>query len=295
MHAFEYGLRPLNFRTARPAAAGFSRRRFLTATLASGFALAAQPVRAQTITTDSDGLVAGEVEVPVADGHIPAYRAMPASGTGFPVLLVVQEIFGVHAHLQDVCRRYAKQGYFAIAPEMFVRQGDVSGMSDVGAILSEVVSKVPDAQVMSDLDATVAYADSTGKADAGRLGIVGYCWGGRTVWLYAHHNPSVKAGVAYYGLLNGMKGPLKPVDPVDIAADLKVPVLGLYAGADAYIHNDALVAMRAGLRQGRTDSEIIVFPGVQHGFNADYRPSYDRVAAEYAAGLARGWLSDHGV
>lgn len=291
----DYGLRPLDFGAEPAPTSGLSRRGFLAASLASGFALASRPVQAQAIKTDTEGLVAGEVKVPVADGHIPAYCAMPASGKDFPVLLVIQEIFGVHEHIQDVCRRYAKQGYFAIAPEMFVRQGDVSTMTDIGAILSEVVSKVPDAQVMADLDATAAYAASTGKVDARRLGAVGYCWGGRTVWLYAHHNPKLTAGVAYYGVLSGMRSPIKPVDPIDIAADLKVPVLGLYAGEDAYIQYEGVVAMREGLRKGGTGSEILVFPGVDHGFNADYRPTYDRVAAEYAAELALDWLRDHGA
>jgi carboxymethylenebutenolidase len=291
----DYGLRPLDFGAEPAPVPGLSRRGFLAASLASGFALASRPVQAQAIKTDAEGLVAGEVKIPVADGHIPAYRAMPASGKDFPVLLVIQEIFGVHEHIQDVCRRYAKQGYFAIAPEMFVRQGDVSTMTDIGAILSEVVSKVPDAQVMADLDAAVAYAAGTGKVNTQRLGAVGYCWGGRTVWLYAHHNPQLTAGVAYYGVLSGMKSPIKPADPIDVAAEIRVPVLGLYAGEDAYIQYEGVVAMREGLRKGGTASEILVFPGVDHGFNADYRPTYDRVAAEYAAGLALDWLRDHGA
>lgn len=295
MHLLDYGLRPLDFRQTVVAPPGMSRRGFLAASLASGFALAAGPARASTITTDSAGLVAGAVKIPVADGHIPAYRAMPAQGRDFPLLLVVQEIFGVHAHIQDVCRRYAKLGYCAVAPEMFVRQGDVSKLQDINAILSQVVSKVPDAQVMADLDATVAWAAALGPVATDRLGIVGYCWGGRTVWLYAHHNSQVKAGVAYYGLLSGMKGEIKPADPIDIAANLKVPVLGLYAGEDAYIQNEALVAMRAGLRKGNSGSEIVVFPGVQHGFNADYRPTYDAVASAYAAKLAQDWLATHGA
>lgn len=295
MDAMQYGLKPVNFGQPRAARAGLDRRGFLGASLASGFALAAGPAAATTITTDSEGLMAGAVAIPAGDRDIPGYRAMPATGDDFPLLLVVQEIFGVHEHLQDVCRRYAKQGYCAIAPSLFERQGDVSGMSDVNAILSEVVSKVPDTQVFADLDATVAFARDSGKVDGDRLGIIGYCWGGRTVWMYAHHNPAVRAGVAYYGLLAGMKSDIRANDPVDIAAELKVPVLGLYAGEDAYIQRDAVKTMRAELQKSDSGSEIIVFPGVDHGFNADYRPSYDAAAAEYAAKLASNWLGNRGV
>ena len=278
-----------------PISAKWNRRGFLVTTLASGFAVASEPLLAQALSTDSKGLVAGEVQIPVAGGKIPAYRAMPAKPGRYPVVLVVQEIFGVHEHIKDVCRRYAKLGYFAIAPEMFARQGDVSTMTDIGAILSTVVSKVPDAQVCADLDAAVAYAKSTRHADTRRLGLVGFCWGGRTAWIYAHHNPNLKAAVSYYGLLNGMKSPIKPNDPVDIASALKVPVLGLYAGKDAYVKQEVVDQMAAGLRQSSSGSSIVVFPDVDHGFNADYRPSYDKAAATYAAQLAHDWLKDHGV
>ena len=184
--------------------------------LASGFALASQPLLAQAISTDSQGLVVAELKLPVADGQIPAYVARPAKPGKHPVILVVQEIFGVHEHIKDMCRRYAKMGYYAIAPEMFARQGDVSKMTDIQTVLSQVVSKVPDAQVCADLDAAVAFARASGHADASRLGLVGYCWGGRTAWIYARHNPRLKAAVAYYGLLDGMKSPIKPLDPVEI-------------------------------------------------------------------------------
>ena len=297
MHLMQYGLKAIDFQNAQPAVAkaGLSRREFMVSTLATGFALAAGPAQAAAITTDAKGLVAGEVSIPVADGQVPAYRAMPAKGGNFPVILVIQEIFGVHEHIKDMCRRYAKQGYYAIAPEMFARQGDVSKMSDIGAILSEVVAKVPDAQVMSDLDATVAFARSSGKVSKSKLGIVGYCWGGRTVWLYAHHNPAVKAGVAYYGLLSGMKSPIKPSDPVDIGETLKVPVLGLYAGKDAYITAEVVAKMRGEVAQSGSGSELVVFPDVDHGFNADYRPTYDQAAASYAQQLANDWFKRHGV
>ena len=194
----------------------FSRREFVVTTLAVGFAAAVQPVSAQTISTDSQGLEAGEVTIPVSDGKIPAYRALPDKGGPFPVVLVVQEIFGVHEHIKDLCRRLAKAGYFAVAPEMYARQGDVSKMTDINEIISKVVSKVPDAQVLSDLDATVAWAKKTGKADTSKLAITGFCWGGRIVWLYSAHNPDLKAGVAWYGRLVGATDSLHPKNPIDL-------------------------------------------------------------------------------
>ncbi len=300
MKLMDYGVKPIDFQNpqihvAGEAGDGFSRRGFVMTALASGFAVAAQPVLAQAIKTDDKGLIAGEVKIPVADGHIPGYRAVPKKPGKYPVVLVVQEIFGVHEHIQDMCRRYAKAGYYAIAPEMFARQGDVSKMTDIGQILSEVVSKVPDAQVCADLDAAVALAGASGQADAKRVGLVGWCWGGRTAWIYAKHNPKLKAAVAYYGLLNGMKSEIKPQDPVDIAEQIKVPVLGLYSGKDAYIPLKVVDEMRAGIAKSGSGSEIVVFPNVDHGFNADYRPTYDKVAATYAQKLAFDWLKDHGV
>ena len=299
MKLMDYGLKPIDFQNPDAARntpdAGSSRRGFVVTSLAAGFAVASNPVLAQAITTDSAGLVAGEVSVPVADGRMPAYRAMPAGAGKFPVLLVVQEIFGVHEHIKDMCRRYAKLGYYAIAPELYARQGDVSKMNDIGAILSTVVAKVPDAQVNTDLDATVAFAQASGNADAARLGLVGYCWGGRAAWVYANHNPRLKAAVSYYGLLDGMKSAIKPQDPVDFAASLKVPVLGLYAGIDGLVKPAVIDQMRAGIVKSGSGSEIVVFPNVNHGFNADYRPTYDKTAAVYAQKLAADWLKDRGV
>ncbi len=300
MTLMDYGLKPIDFQNPSAVdpsapADGLSRRTFVMTSLASGFAVASNPVMAEAITTDTHGLVAGEISVPVADGKIPAYRAMPAKPGKHPVVLVVQEIFGVHEHIKDVCRRYAKLGYFAIAPELFARQGDVSKLTDIGQILSTVVAKVPDAQVTADLDATVAFARASGRANADRLGLVGFCWGGRAAWVYAKHNPKLKAAVAYYGLLDGMKSDIKPQDPIDFAAELKVPVLGLYAGIDAFVKAEAVDKMTAGLRNSDSGSEIVVFPNVDHGFNADYRPSYDKTAATYAAKLAQDWLKERGV
>lgn len=297
MDSMQYGLKPVDFNSGETdtQATSFNRRNFLVTALASGFAVAASPVLAQAIKTDSAGLIAGEVSIPVSDGKIPGYRARPDQGGRFPTVLVVQEIFGVHEHIQDICRRLAKLGYYAIAPELFARQGDVSKMTEVGAILKEVVTKVPDAQVMSDLDAAVAFAQAEKHADTARLGAIGFCWGGRTVWLYAAHNPALKAGVAYYGLLDGMKSEIKPNDPLDLAATLKVPVLGLYAERDAYIKMDKVSAMQTALKQSGSGSQILVLPAVDHGFNADYRPAYDKAAASYGWKLARDWLKDHGV
>lgn len=271
-----------------------SRREAVLATLATGFALATQPVAAETtITTDTEGLEAGEVQIQAADRAIPAYRAMPAQGGPFPIVLVVQEIFGVHEHIKDVCRRLAKAGYMAIAPEMYVRQGDVSNLKSIDEVRA-VVAKVPDAQVMGDLDATVAYAAASG-GDGGKLAITGFCWGGRITWLYAAHNPNLKAGVAWYGRLVGEASELTPKHPVDVAADLKAPVLGLYGGADQGIPLDTVDAMRAACAKAAKTCEIVVFEGAPHAFHADYRPSYRAEPAKDGWSRFLAWLKQHGV
>jgi carboxymethylenebutenolidase len=272
-----------------------TRRDILVTSLAAGFALAVQPVSAATITTDAEGLTAGEVRIPVKDGEIPGYRAMPAKGENFPVVLVVQEIFGVHEHIRDLCRRFAKQGYLAVAPEMYARQGDVSKISDWKQIISEVVAKVPDEQVMADLDATVAWAGKSSKGDTKRVAVTGFCWGGRIVWLYAAHSKELKAGVAWYGRLDGDRTPLQPKYPVDVAAELKAPVLGLYGGKDQGIPLTDVDKMRAALEKAGKPSKIVVFPEAPHGFLADYRPSYS--AKEAADGWAQclDWFREHGV
>jgi carboxymethylenebutenolidase len=271
------------------------RRRFLVTKLTAGFALAVRPIAAETITTDTEGLDAGEVQIPVSDGKIPAYRAMPKSGNRFPVVLVVQEIFGVHEHIKDVCRRLAKQGYLAVAPELYARQGDVSGMSDFNEIISKVVSKVPDAQVMSDLDATAAWADKSGKANPSKLGITGFCWGGRIVWLYAAHSSNLKAGVAWYGRLTGERNELHPKNPIDVAGSLKAPVLGLYGAEDQGIPLDTIEKMREALKAAGSPSEIVVYPKAPHGFHADYRPSYRKDAAEDGWKRMLAWFKKYGV
>jgi carboxymethylenebutenolidase len=273
-----------------------TRREFVVTSLAAGFALAVQPVSAETITTDTNGLVAGEVKVPVKDGTIPAYRAMPEKGGPFPTVLVVQEIFGVHEHIKDICRRLAKLGYFAIAPEMYARQGDVSKftLAEIQEIF-KVVQKVPDAQVMSDLDAAVAYAKATGKADTSKLAVTGFCWGGRIVWLYAAHNPDLKAGVAWYGRLVGDKSELQPKHPVDVAADLKAPVLGLYGEADTGIKVETVEKMREALKAAGKPGEIVLYPTTPHAFYADYRPSYRKEQAEDGWKRLLDWFKKNGV
>jgi len=261
-----------------------TRRDFVAGSLATGFALAVQPVCAQTmIKTDSKGLVDGEVLIETKSGSIPAYVATPDKGRAFPMILVVQEIFGVHEHIKDVCRRFAKLGYCAAAPELYYRQGDASKLSDNKEIFANIVSKVSDEQVMSDLDATVAYARRMGMAHNDKLGITGFCWGGRITWLYTAHNPKVKAGVAWYGRVVGDKNAMNPSHPIDVVARINAPVLGLYGGADAGIPNDSVDKMRAALKAAGKKSDIHTYPDTPHAFHADYRPSYRKDQA------ADGW------
>lgn len=270
-------------------------RREAVGLLAAGFALAVQPVSAATITTDTDGLVAGEVSIPAADRPLPAYRAAPQEGGPFPVVLVVQEIFGVHEHIKDVCRRLAKAGYLAVAPELYVRQGSVAGMQDIQQIIRTVVAKVPDRQVMADLDAAAAWAARSGGGDPARLAVTGFCWGGRITWLYAAHNPAVKAGVAWYGRLVGDKDELHPQQPLDVAESLERPVLGLYGGADTGIPNDTVERMRALLAKGGHGSEIVLYPDAPHGFHADYRPTYREGDARDGWRRLLEWFKKHGA
>lgn len=286
--------------TATIASKDLSRRGFLVTSLGVGFALAVQPIAAQSVvTTDSEGLIAGEVRIPVEDGEIPAYRAMPAARRAYPVVLVVQEIFGIHEYVKDICRRFAKMGRTAIAPALYARQGDVSKMADVNQIINDVVSRVPDEQVMADLDATVAFAEKSACGNPGKLAITGMCWGGRIVWLYAAHNPRIKAGGAWYGRLaaapNAPKNPLQPEMPIDIAAKLTVPVLGLYGAKDEGIPLESVEAMRAELKKGRSKSEIVVYPNSGHGFHADYRDSYNPTDAKDAWAKLNSWFKKHGA
>jgi len=277
---------------------GLSRRGFTRTALGAGFAAATLPVTAQTvIKTDTAGLVAGEVDIPVGAFKLPAYRAAPAGKANAPVVLVISEIFGVHEHIADVARRFAKAGYFAIAPELFVRQGDAQSYGEVGKLIAEVISKVPDAQVMGDLDACVAWAGTQG-ANAANVGVTGFCWGGRITWLYAAHQAAVKAGVAWYGRVVGAANPLTPRNPVDVAGEIKAPVLGLYGGADTGIPLDTVERMKAALAAGSPAarrSEFHVYADAPHAFHADYRPSFRKEAAEDGWKRCLAWFRTHGV
>jgi carboxymethylenebutenolidase len=272
------------------------RRGFVKTSLAAGFAAAVLPVQAQTmIVTDTRGLTAGEVKIPTKDGEMPAYRAMPFGRTGLGTILVVQEIFGVHEHIKDVCRRFAKEGFLAIAPELYARQGDPGKYSDIPTLFKEVVSKVPDAQVMSDLDATVAWAAKNG-GDPGDVGITGFCWGGRITWLYLAHNPRVNAGVAWYGRVVGDKTAMTPAHPIDVAASIRQPVLALYGGADSGIPNESIYRMMAALQTaGNTRSELVLYKDAPHAFHADYRPTYRKEAAEDGWKRSVAWFKANGV
>jgi carboxymethylenebutenolidase len=273
----------------------WSRRGFVVTSLGTGFALSVQPVSAETIHTDATGLEAGEVKVPVADGSIPAYRAMPDKGGPFPTVLVVQEIFGVHEHIKDICRRLAKLGYYAIAPALYARQGNPATISDIRELIDKIVSKVPDAEVMSDLDATVAYAKSTGKVDTAKLAVTGFCWGGRITWLYAAHNPDLKAAAAWYGPIDRPRTALQPKYPIDLAGDLKCPVLGLYGAADQSIPVASVEKMEAVCKADRKICEIKIYPEAPHGFNADYRSSYRLEAAKDGWATMLAWFKQYGV
>ncbi|MBL8369817.1 MAG: dienelactone hydrolase family protein [Burkholderiaceae bacterium] len=278
--------------------AGPSRRTALKAALGVGYAASALPIMAQTaIKTPADGLTAGEVTIDVNGFKMPAYRAAPAGKTGLPVVLVLSEIFGVHEYIADTARRFARAGYLAIAPELFVRQGDAQSYGEMAKLIAEVISKVPDEQVLGDLDATVKWAAANG-GDAAKLGVTGFCWGGRQTWLYAAHNPAVKAGVAWYGRLVGAQSPLNPRHPVDVAARLNGPVLGLYGAADTGIPLDTVDKMKAALAAGNAAakaSQFVVYPDAPHAFHADYRPSFRKEPAEDGWKRALAWFAQHGV
>ncbi len=276
-------------------AAQMNRRGFVTTLAAAGFALAVQPVQAQSvITTPAGGLDVGTATVAVSGGALPVYYARPAGGSNLPTVLVVQEIFGVHEHIADVCRRLATLGYLAIAPELYFRQGDPSKLDNVGAIIADIVSKVPDAQVMADLDACAAWSASQG-GDGARLMITGFCWGGRITWLYAAHNPKLKAGVAWYGRIDGAPTEMTPKHPIDVAASLHAPVLGLYGGKDQGIPLEDVEAMRDALKEAGSRSEIVVYPDAPHAFHADYRPSYRKQEAEDGWGRLKAWFAAAGA
>lgn len=277
---------------------GATRRTALKSALGVGFAASALPIMAQTvIKTPTDGLTAGEVSIDVKGFKMPAYRAMPAGGRNLPVVLVLSEIFGVHEHIADVANRFARAGYLAIAPELFVRQGDAQSYGEMAKLIAEVISKVPDAQVLGDLDATVAWAGANG-GDLARVGVTGFCWGGRQTWLYTAHNKAIKAGVAWYGRIVGAQNELTPKNPIDIAGQLNGPVLGLYGEADTGIPLDSVEKMKVALAAGNANSkasQFVVYKDAPHAFHADYRPSYRKEAAEDGWKRCLAWFKQHGV
>jgi carboxymethylenebutenolidase len=276
-----------------------SRRRLLAGAAGAGFALAVRPVSAETITTSAAGLDVADVKIPTSGGDIPAYRAAPAEKKNkpHPLVLVIHEIFGLHEHIRDLCRRLAKQGYYAVAPDLFVRQGDVTKLQDFAEI-RKVVDVVPDAQILADLDATVAWAGHEPSVDTNKLAITGFCWGGRVVWLYAAHRKDLKAGAAWYGKLTGPQNHYRPRQPLDVGAELRAPVLGLYGGKDQNIPQTDVEAMKKVLAGGSAaarESEFVVYPQAGHAFNADYRPSYDPQAAADGWKRMLGWFKKHGA
>lgn len=262
----------------------------------SGFTPAVSPVASTTIITDSPAIQSGETSIPTQGENMPAFYARPkaTADKALPVVLVIQEIFGIHEHIRDICRRLAGEGYLAIAPELYFRQGDPADYNDVSKILQELVSKVPDAQVLADLDHVANWA-SRHDGDMRKMAVTGFCWGGRIAWLYAAHNPQLKAGVAWYGKLVGEKSMKQPEHPVDIAVNLNAPVLGLYGGKDDSIPQDSIETMRQALRAANAKAEIIVYPDAGHAFNADYRPSYHQSSALDGWQRMLDWFKQHGV
>jgi len=274
---------------------GVDRRGFIKVALGTGFAAAAMPVVAQgVVKTDGGGLHADTITVTVNGQAVPVYRAQPEGGKNLPVVLVISEIFGVHEHIADVARRFAKLGYLALAPDLFVRQGDPQKVSSIADLQKDIISKTPDAQVMADLDAVVAWAKANG-GDGDKIAITGFCWGGRITWLYAAHNPSIKAGVAWYGRLMGESNANFPRHPVDIAGALTVPVLGLYGLKDTGISQESIEIMKAALAKGPNKSTFVIYPNSGHAFHADYRPSYVEADAKDGWGRMQAWFKQNGV
>ena len=282
--------------------AGASRRTALKAALGVGYAAATLPVMAQTaIKTSAEGLKTGETSFVVNGFKVPAFYAAPAGKTNLPVVIVVQEIFGVHQYIADTARRFAQAGYLAIAPEFYARQGDPGQYGEMAKLISEVVSKVPDAQVMADLDGAVKWAGENG-GNLAKVGITGFCWGGRIAWLYAGQSKKVKAAVAWYGRLVGTPSALLPQNPLDIAGTLKAPVLGLYGGDDSGIPLTTVNQMKDALKEAGEKgnaaaraSEFVVYPTAPHAFHADYRSSYREDAAQDGFRRALAWFKTHGV
>ncbi len=265
-----------------------------SATSAASHHLAATPVLTQAIRTDSIGLGCGEFELPVGDATIPAYFARPVGSGPFPVVLVAMEIFGLHEYIRDTCRRLAKAGYLALAPDLLIRQGDVTQFTEIAPI-RDIAYAVPDSQMCGDLDAALDWAHASGLGDLERVGVTGFCWGGRAVWMYAAQSNRIRAGVAWYGKLAGEATDAMPQSPVEVAGTLKAPVLGLYGERDAGIPLDTVEAMRAELQAAPHPCELVVYPGAEHGFHADYRPSYHQEAARQGWKAMLQWFRSHGV
>ena len=259
------------------------------------FAPAAAPHASTIISTPEDAISAGETSIPSQGDNMPAYHARPKSAEGpLPIVIVVQEIFGVHEHIRDLCRRLAQEGYLAVAPELYFRQGDPNDYGDIPTLFNNLVSKVPDAQVLADLDHVANWAARNG-GDPHRLMVTGFCWGGRVSWLYAAHTPQPKAAVAWYGKLVGEKTLNSPKQPVDVAIDLNAPVLGLYGGEDTSIPVDTIETMRHALRAANAKAEIVVYPEAGHAFNADYRASYHEESAKDGWQRMLAWFAQYGI
>jgi carboxymethylenebutenolidase len=271
-----------------------ARRGMMMTGLISGFTLAVDRVEAQTITTDANGLDVGDTKIPTSSGELPAYYARPAKGTHFPVVIVLEEIFGVHEHIADICRRLAKVGYLAVATEYYARIADLSKMTDSATIFKEVISKAPDAQFLSDVDSTITWAGKN-KGDIAHVGVTGFCRGGRQTWLVAENDKRVKAAVAWYGPILGATSDIQPKTAMDSADQLKCPLLGLYGGKDQSIKVDDVHAAEAKAKAAHKTVEIVIYPDAPHGFNADYRPSYNKDAAEDGWKRMLAWFAAHGV
>lgn len=276
--------------------AAVNRRDFVTT--ATGYALAVSPVTAWAITTPPTDLVTSDVTIPTGSGakeSMPAYVARPKAAGPHPVVIVVHEIFGLHEYVRDVCRRLALAGYYAISPYLYFRYGDATKIADIPKLRAEIVSKVRQQDVLGDLDRTVQWLGQDKAAKTSAMAITGFCWGGTVVWMYTSHNPSLKAGVAWYGRLTGEKSDTVPRYPLDIAESLKTPVLGLYGGKDQGIPLDQVESMKQGLAKGKSGSRIVVYNDADHGFHADYRPTYNEKAAKDGWQAMLGWLKEHGV
>lgn len=271
-----------------------ARRGMMMTGLISGLTLAVTPVEAQVIHTGADGLDAGEIKIPTSEGSLPAYYARPSGAGPFPTVLVIEEIFGVHEYIKDTCRRLAHAGYLAVAPELYARIGDLSGMTDVTAIVRDVISKAPDDRMLEDLDSTAVWAAGN-KGDPARLAVTGFCRGGRDVWMYDAHNPNLKAAVAWYGPIKGQPSPIQPTNPGDIAADIKAPLLGMYGAQDTGIAVPDVQAAAAKARTAGKTVDIVVYPDAPHGFHADYRPSYRKADAEDGWNRMLAWFKKYGV